>query len=192
MNKRYENKKEKNKKAGFFKSLMKNFYPTYIYEKVENIPSKLMKDNDIKLILIDMDNTLIDNKHIYNDKLKKWIKNIKDEGVLIYIFSNSPLGNTVKKIAAELDIKYEYNVSKPGIKRFKKICEELNMNKENILMIGDQIFTDVWGGNRFGIKTVLVTPIGEKEWIITKIKRPLERIVLKQYFKKKEEGKCNS
>lgn len=189
MNKRYDKKNKKSKKIGFFRRLIRNFYPTYIYEKVEHIPYKLIKKNDIKLILIDMDNTLVDHNHIYNDELKKWIRDIKEEGVLIYIFSNSPMGKTVKKIAAELGIEYEYNVSKPGIKRFRKLCEELNIDKKNILMIGDQIFTDVWGGNRFGIRTILVTPIGDKEWILTKIKRPLERIVLKHYFKKKEATK---
>ena len=51
-------------------------------------------------------------------------------------------------------------------------------------MVGDQIFTDILGGNRFGIKTVLVCPIAEKEIIVTKVKRPLERWILKKYYKR--------
>ena len=47
-------------------------------------------------------------------------------------------------------------------------------------MIGDQIFTDVWGGNRIGVKTVLVTPINKKESVFTKVKRPFEKIILRK------------
>ncbi len=186
MNKRdIEKNNKKDNNVGFFRRLVRNFYPTYIYEKVENIPYKLITENNIRLILIDMDNTLVNNKYIYNKKLKKWIDGIKEKGVNLCIFSNSPIEDRVRRIANELGMEYKFNVSKPRIKGFKKVLEETEINKEQILMIGDQIFTDVWGGNRFGIKTILVTPIGEKEWILTKIKRPLERVVLKHYFKKK-------
>lgn len=186
MNKRdIEKNNKKDNNVGFFRRLVRNFYPTYIYEKVEHIPYKLIIENNIRLILIDMDNTLVNNKYIYNKKLKKWVDGIKEQGIKLCIFSNSPIEDRVKRIANELGMEYKFNVSKPRIKGFKRVLEETEINKEHILMIGDQIFTDVWGGNRFGIKTILVTPIGEKEWILTKIKRPLERIVLKHYFKKK-------
>ena len=64
-----------------------------------------------------------------------------------------------------------------------------NVQKQHAIMIGDQIFTDVWGGNRFGIKTILVTPIEKRESILTKIKRPLEKVLLNNYYKNREEQK---
>ena len=75
------------KKTGFFK----RFYPSYIYEKVEDIPYELIQKENIKLIILDMDNTLIDNNRKFNKELKAWIKNMKDNKIQLCILSNSPL-----------------------------------------------------------------------------------------------------
>lgn len=165
------------KKNKFFR----RFYPTYIYEKVEDIPYELIKREKIELIILDMDNTLIDNNKKYNRALKEWIKKMKESKVKLCILSNSPFGEKVKQIAGELNMPYEFNATKPLLKGFKKVIEKNDVKRENILMIGDQIFTDVWGGNRFGVKTVLVTPINKSESILSKVKRPLEKLILKKY-----------
>lgn len=178
-------KQEETKKVGKLRQIVRNLYPTYIYDKVENIPYSLIEELGIKMIILDMDNTLIDNKHTYSKDLKKWAKNMKSNGVKLYILSNSPFGKVVQKIAKELGMKYLYNANKPSTKGFKKIEADTKVNKENILMVGDQLFTDVWGGNRYGIKTILVKPIKTSETIITKVKRPFEKIVLKHYLSKK-------
>lgn len=178
-------KQEETKKVGKLRQIVRNLYPTYIYDKVENIPYSLIEELGIKMIILDMDNTLIDNKHTYSKDLKKWAKDMKSNGVKLYILSNSPFGKVVQKIAKELGMKYLYNANKPSTKGFKKIEADTKVNKENILMVGDQLFTDVWGGNRYGIKTILVKPIKTSETIITKVKRPFEKIVLKHYLSKK-------
>lgn len=167
------------------KKTIRNLYPTYIYDKVEDIPYELIKEQDIKLLIFDMDNTLIDNKHTYSQDLKKWAADMKEKGLLLYILSNSPFGKVVQKIAKDLGMKYIYNAKKPFLNGFNKIQEETKIPKENIMMIGDQLFTDVWGGNRFGIKTLLVKRINKTETFISRIKRPLEKIVLKRYYKNK-------
>lgn len=172
---------KKIKKNGFFN----RFYPTYIYDKVEEVPYDLINKNNIKLIILDMDNTLIDSNKKYNKKLKEWILKMKQNNVELYILSNSPFGDKVKKIAEKLEINYEFNATKPLLKGFKKVINKYNyISKESILMVGDQIFTDIWGGNRIGVKTLLVMPINKKESILSKIKRPIERIILKKYLNK--------
>ena len=57
----------------------------------------------------------------------------------------------------------------------------MGTNKDNTLVIGDQIFTDVWGGNRLGIKTILVVPVSDRDEWITWIKRGIERLVIRLY-----------
>ena len=165
------------KKTGFFK----RFYPSYIYEKVEDIPYELIQKENIKLIILDMDNTLIDNNRKFNKELKAWIKNMKDNKIQLCILSNSPFGDKVREIATKLNMSYEFNATKPLLRGFKKVIERNDVKIENILMIGDQIFTDIWGGNRFGVKTILVTPINKSESVLSRVKRPLERIILKKY-----------
>lgn len=157
------------------------FYPTYIYEKVEDIPYELIEKEKIELIMLDMDNTLIDNNKKYKKALKEWIKNMKEHNIKLCILSNSPFGDKVKQIARELNMPYEFNATKPLLKGFKKVIEQNNIPKDRILMIGDQIFTDIFGGNRVGIKTILVTPINKSESILSKVKRPLEKLILKKY-----------
>ena len=140
------------------KSLLKNFYPKYTFEKVEDIPYELIKRDGIKLILMDMDNTLIDNRKEYSKNLKKWIKDIKAK----------------------------------CRKGFKAVCEQFpDISKSEIMMVGDQLFTDIWGGNRFNINTVLVRRINKKENIVSAIKRPIERLILIHYYNKEEnKEKC--
>lgn len=173
------------KKQRVKNKFLRRFYPTYIYEKVEDIPYELIEKENIELIMLDMDNTLIDNNKKYNKELKEWIKNMGMRNVKLCILSNSPFGDKVKQIANELNIPYEFNATKPFLKGFKKVIEQNNIPKDSVLMIGDQIFTDVWGGNRVGVKTILVTPINKSESILSKVKRPLEKIILKKY---KDEG----
>lgn len=169
------------------KSILKNFYPEYTFEKVEDIPLELLHKEGIKLVLMDMDNTLIDCRGNYSKDLRRWIKNAKAKGIKLYILSNSFSEKTVKRISKELGVQYFYKASKPSRKGFRKVCENFpDINKCEILMIGDQLFTDVWGGNRFGIRTLLVKRINKKEVIVSKIKRPIERIILNHYYKKEE------
>ena len=166
-------------------SKFRNFYPDYIFEKVEDITYELLNVNNIKLVLLDMDNTLIDTKCNYSKELKKWTKDMKLKGIKPIIVSNSISNKKVSKVAKELGMQYYFKASKPSLKSFKKVSEDYpDIKKSEILMVGDQLFTDVWGGNRFGVYTALVKRINKKEHIVTSVKRPLEKIVLKKYYKK--------
>ena len=176
--------KKSSKKVNCF---FQRFYPTYNYKSVENIPYYLIEENNIKLILIDMDNTIIDKKGNYSKDIKEWIDRMKRSGIKIYIFSNSILSKLVRKVSKELKVNYYYSAKKPFLKGFKEITKREKVKPENMLMIGDQLFTDIWGGNRFGIKTILVKPISQKEGLYTKCKRPFEKLVLKKYNKKEGE-----
>ena len=110
-----------NKEKSIFLS---RFYPTYMFDKVEDIPYELVKKEDIKLIMMDMDNTLIDAKKKYKNSLKHWIEEVSNLNVKMCILSNSPFGDKVKKIAKELNVEYEYNAGKPLLKGFKKVIEK--------------------------------------------------------------------
>ncbi len=179
------NKKNSNVKSSFFT----RFYPTYIYNKVEEIPHSIILNRNIKVAMLDMDNTIINySEKKYSKELKKWVKELKKKGVKVYILSNSIFSKLVKRIAKELGMQYYYNAKKPSLKGFENILKKENVTKQEMIMIGDQLFTDIWGGNRFGIRTILVTPIDEKEHIHTKIKRPLEKIILKKYFNDLKKG----
>ncbi|MBR2785723.1 MAG: HAD hydrolase-like protein [Clostridia bacterium] len=111
---------------------------------------------------------------------------------MLYIVSNSFSTKIVKRISKELGVRYYYKATKPRRKGFKAVCEQFpDISKSEIMMVGDQLFTDIWGGNRFNINTVLVRRINKKENIISAIKRPIERLILIHYYNKEEnKEKC--
>jgi hypothetical protein len=174
-------------KKSKIEQIINKLYPTYVYDSVESIPYFVFDKYNIKLIMIDMDNTLIDYNVNYNDEIKKWIKGLKKKGIKLYILSNSKSSEIVKNVAHKLGMQYYLGAKKPFLKGFSYILEKEKIEKQHAIMIGDQIFTDIWGGNRFGIKTILVNPIGKKEALITKVKRPFEKILLKKYYRRREE-----
>ena len=77
---------------------------------------------------------------------------------------------------------------KPLKSGFKKVQKEIKENAENIAVVGDQIFTDVLGGNRCKMFTILVEPINEKDIFITRWKRPIEKRIKSKYMERKKKG----
>ena len=88
--------------------------------------------------------------------------------------------------ADAIQARYIENAHKPSVKNYRKAMELLGTDTGNTIFIGDQLFTDVYGAKRTGIRNILVKPIHPKEEIQIVLKRYLEKIVL--HFYKKEEG----
>ncbi|MBR1884483.1 MAG: YqeG family HAD IIIA-type phosphatase [Clostridia bacterium] len=166
--------------------MLERFYPSFVYSSVIDIPYSLFEKNGIKAVIFDMDNTLVNSKYIYDEKVKIWLKDLKEKGIKVCILSNTPNYKKVEQIGKELSMPYLHRALKPWSFGFKKALKILNEPKESIAIIGDQVFTDVYGGNRFGIKTILVEPIDKNEFFITKMKRPVERLVIKKYKERVE------
>lgn len=161
-------------------------YPKAYFQNVREISLEFLKQNNIKALILDVDNTLID----YDKKLEvstiEWANKLKESGIKLYILSNTNKKEKVEKVSKELKIKYEYFAKKPLKIGFKKVQKELQEKSENIGVVGDQIFTDIIGGNRCKMFTILVEPISEKDIWITMIKRPIENSIKKHYQKTKE------
>ena len=88
-------------------------------------------------------------------------------------------------IYSDSDIPYHRFAMKPLKRGFKKVQRELNEKPENIAIVGDQIFTDIIGGNRCKMYTILVDPIKENEFWYTAWKRPIENKIKEQLKKEK-------
>ena len=165
-----------------------NIYPKELLNKVEEITIEFIQKNKLKALILDVDNTLIDyNKNLSEEKIQ-WAKNLKGQGVKLYILSNSNNKEKVEKVANTLNIPYVLFARKPFKSGFLAIQKELQLSSEQIGVVGDQIFTDVLGGNRCKMFTILVEPIDKKDLLITAWKRPIEEKI-KQKFKKTKEKK---
>ena len=170
---------------------MKCLYPNLYLKKVEDITIEKLLRNKIKALILDVDNTLIDIDKNLSEDVIFWAKQMKGQGIKLYILSNTNDKEKVQTIAQKIDIPYKHFAMKPLKKGFKFVQKELKINSENIGVVGDQIFTDVLGGNRNKMFTILVDPINEeKDYWYTAWKRPIENKI-KNKIKAKEEKNKN-
>lgn len=162
-----------------------NLYPNSYFNKIEEITIEFLIKNKIKTLILDVDNTIIDYYKNMSEKIQKWAKELQGQGILLYILSNTNNKNKVEEVSKKLNnIPYKYFAMKPLKKGFKSIQKQLNISPENIAVVGDQIFTDVLGGNRCKMFTILVDPIDDKkDFWFTAWKRPIEKKI-KQGIKK--------
>lgn len=163
-----------------------NLYPKLYLNNVKEITLELLKKNNIKGLILDIDNTLIDFDKKMLDGLEEWCNNLKAHNIKMCILSNTNKVHKVKRVAEVLDLEYLYFAHKPNKKGFNKAKEILKLEPKNIAVVGDQIFTDVLGGNRSEMFTILTKPIDTRDIWLTRIKRPFEKVVVKKYLKRKE------
>lgn len=161
--------------------MKKLFIPRMHLESVFLLNSQVLKNNNIRGIIIDIDNTLVawEAKEADN-KTTELIEKLSNEGFRICILSN----NTKKRVEEfnkKLKLPAIYKAGKPKRSSYQNAMKLLGTEVANTAVIGDQIFTDILGGNRLGLFTILVTPISTKEFIGTRLVRRLERLVLKQF-----------
>ena len=163
-------------------------YPNMLLQSVTAITEQMLKENKINALILDVDNTLINIEQKISEDVKTWVKKMKDCGIKLYILSNTHDKEKVGKVSNALDIPYVNLAKKPFKGGFLKVQNLLQEKPENIAAVGDQIFTDVIGGNRCNMFTILVEPIQKKEYWYTAWKRPIENLI-KNKFKKKQENK---
>ena len=163
-------------------------YPNAHLNNVREITTNFLQKNKINALILDVDNTLIDYDKNLPKETIEWAKELKNSNIKLYILSNTNKKEKVKTVAEKLGIEYIYFAKKPLKTGFKKVQEKLKEPAQNIAVVGDQIFTDIIGGNRCKMFTILVEPIAEKDIWITMIKRPLENARKKKYHKNLNKG----
>lgn len=163
-------------------------YPDAHLNNVREITTNFLQDNKINALILDVDNTLIDYDKNLPEETIEWAKELKNNNIKLYILSNTNKKEKVKTVAEKLGIEYMYFAKKPLKSGFKKVQEKLKEPSQNIAVVGDQIFTDIVGGNRCKMFTILVEPIAEKDIWITMVKRPLENAIKKKYHKNMDKG----
>lgn len=154
---------------------MDNFIPDMYQKSIYHIDYDKLRDNGIKCLLLDLDNTCVPYKDKEpNKKLIDLFEMLKDMDFKLIIFSNA----TKKRIypfKRALNVDCLARAGKPSKRSFLKILKLFNYQLSDVAIIGDQLYKDILGGNRVGIKTILVNPMSKDDMIITKyIFRPLE------------------
>ncbi len=164
--------------------MLNNLTPNMYLDSIYEVPIKKLINKRIKGIIIDLDNTITEwNNPGISTKAKNWFKILKDNGFEICIASNNSQERVVE-VAVSLGLSYIAKAGKPRRKSFRQAMKIMGTSIDNTAVIGDQIFTDVLGGNRLNLFTILVVPMGTSEFIGTKIMRFFERGILKMVVPK--------
>ena len=128
-----------------------NVYPSLYLDSVKNINPTLLKKNNIKGLILDVDNTLIDYYRNLVDGAEKWCEELKNEGIKCIILSNSNKRSKVEEVAEKLNIDYIMFAKKPLKSGFKRALSKLELKPEEVAVVGDQLFTDVIGAKRMNM-----------------------------------------
>lgn len=156
---------------------MRKYKPSIYSKSIYTIDYKKLKKSGIKCLLFDLDNTLVESKaKIPTKQVIELFTELKKMGFLIIIFSNSN-AKRLMPFSKKLDVAFNSFSLKPLRHSFIKVMKKYKLSKEEVVLIGDQLLTDVLGGNKVGIKTILVDPILTSEFFFTKINRMREKII---------------
>lgn len=158
--------------------MLERFFPKLFLDNIYAIDFDLLKAKSIKGLILDIDNTLVPNYIKDADNaVVQWIERAKNAGLGVCIVSNAS-HKRVLRFNERLKIDVVHKASKPRKKGFLKAADIMKTIPSEIAVIGDQVFTDILGGNRLGMYTILVKPIDKNELFLIKPKRWLEKIIL--------------
>lgn len=156
---------------------MEKYLPDIYTKSIYTVPYDKLKQEGIKCLLFDLDNTIAPyHEQKVEEKTKNLIEELKQDFIVI-IFSNSPK-KRIQNFKDTLQIDCLANAKKPFKISFLKIFNEFKLNENEVAIIGDQLYTDILGGNKVGIMTVLVNPISKKYPFWTKIGRLNEKRIV--------------
>jgi hypothetical protein len=154
--------------------------PDELVESIYEIDLGQLKDRGIQAIIADLDNTLVPwGSSEVDDTLRKWVDDINRAGINLAIISNNS-SSRVEKMSSRLGVFAISKAIKPRRGGFRSIAARFGLTPNQVAVVGDQLFTDVLGGNRTGMYTILVTPLNSREFIGTRLMRRLEYIFLRR------------
>ncbi|MDR3586646.1 MAG: YqeG family HAD IIIA-type phosphatase [Desulfosporosinus sp.] len=155
------------------------FRPTRQAPSLDLISIEQLVQDGIRGLIIDLDNTMTP----WNDvevvpKVAEWFIKVKAAGIQACVVSNNKKRQRVAVVAERIGIPFVFRATKPRRRAFRAGMGLLGTGPKDTAVIGDQLFTDILGGNRLGLYTILVTPINEHEFIGTRVVRQIEKVLV--------------
>ncbi|MBR5970795.1 MAG: YqeG family HAD IIIA-type phosphatase [Lachnospiraceae bacterium] len=157
-----------------------DWFPDVAVKGAADVPYEALHDAGYRVALFDIDNTIVPHDAPADEGAKALFARIKESGLKAVLISNNRR-ERVKSFADAVGADFVYKAAKPKAFGFLKGMEQAGGNKDNTFFVGDQIFTDVWGAKRAGLKTILTTPIDPRERLQIVLKRYLEKPVIALY-----------
>ncbi|MBQ6991730.1 MAG: YqeG family HAD IIIA-type phosphatase [Clostridia bacterium] len=160
--------------------MLKKFYPYEYVDSVFSIDYDKLYNKGYKGLIFDIDNTLVHHGDDSTEEIDNFFKMIQNIGFKTCILSNNN-EERIKRFLTNIDSLYISDAEKPDTTNYYKAIEKMKMKKEEVIFIGDQIFTDILGANKSGIASILVKFIRLKDEKKIGKKRHLENLILRLY-----------
>ena len=159
------------------------FVPEYYFDTFDMASAEFLLEIGVRGVILDVDNTLEPYENATPGvRVLEWLKSLSENGIKAAIVSNNNR-ERIEIFNKELGLPFYAKAGKPFKKNILLAMRDIGTGKEETILIGDQVFTDVWAAHNAGIRAVLVPPIRDKRDILTRLKRLLEIPVLKKYKK---------
>lgn len=162
--------------------MLQIFYPYEYKDSAYQIDFDRLYQEGYRGVIFDIDNTLVEHGAPADARAVRFFAHLKKLGYRCCLLSNNKEPR-VRAFNEKIRVKYIYKAHKPWTANYHKAMRLMHTDTSNTLFIGDQIFTDICGANRAGIRTILVKPINPKEEIQIVLKRYPEKVVLHFYKK---------
>ena len=164
------------------------FFPDLRYKSVMDIDVEALKKRGITLAILDIDNTLVPyTSPLPDENALAFLERLKKNSISFCFVSNNSK-ERIDIFNEKIGAKSYPRAKKPLLSGIGSAMRDFGAEKNTTVLIGDQIFTDIWGGKRAGILTVLVEPIKEVESSFFKFKRYFEKKVIKSYERRERES----
>ena len=155
--------------------------PHLQFERVTDITAELLNKMNITCLILDVDNTLCLKKgKIILDGVMNWLEKMQNNGIKLIILSNAK-PKRMEGIAKNFGLPFVGLGGKPLTFGYRRAAKRMGESIKNCAIVGDQLLTDILGGNLAGCKTILVCPVELESSFGFKIKRGIERKLLKKY-----------
>ena len=166
------------------------FVPEYYFKTFDMASAEFLESIGVKGIVLDVDNTLEPYENpIPGNHVIEWFKSLESKGIKAAIVSNNG-GDRITLFNKSLGLVAYYKAKKPFKKNVLNAMRDMGTDKDSTILMGDQVFTDVWAAHNAGIRAILVPPIKDKTDPFTKFKRLLERLIINKYYKKQLKNKA--
>jgi HAD superfamily phosphatase (TIGR01668 family) len=163
--------------------ILRRLCPRYLAAAVGAIEPARLARHGIRAVILDLDNTLVPwHGDGVGEEIAAWIARLQAAGFRICIASNTHRPRRLRRLADHLQVTFAPGCAKPRRGGFLRAMERMGSRPEETAVIGDQVLTDIWGGNRCGLLTILVDPLSPREFIGTRlVSRPLERWLMARF-----------
>ena len=158
--------------------------PDYIFKTFDCATPEFLLSLGVKGIILDIDNTLEPYEHpLPGDHVINWLASLNEAGIKASIVSNNGR-KRVELFNSKLSLPAYYKAKKPFKRNLLRAMKDMGTSREDTVLMGDQVFTDVWAAHNTGLRAILVLPINDTRDPFTKFKRMLERPIIKKYEKR--------